>query len=511
MPLTKDEIRSLLSDIENERVERTISTDNVKKFSQAVCAFANDITNTRRPGYLIIGADDNGKLSNLKVTEKLMQILAGLRSEGNILPPPALSIYKVDMGEGEVAIAEVQPSMLTPVRYKGVIWIRVGARKEEANAEEERILMEKGRASICSFDASICPRATLSDLDIKKFKKIYLASAVSAKARRKDTRPIEQQMESLQLFDTRSNCPTMAGVLLLHHNPVRCLPGAYIQYVRFSGKDRASEVLKENAFSGNLIEILPELDAFIKYTIENKRPVLVTALREEMRVNYPYEAIRELVMNAVMHRSYEGSNAPIRFYEYSDRIEIDNSGNLYGKARPENFPTVSDYRNPVIAEIMKSLRYVNRFGRGVSTVNDMLVSNGNGEAIFEFSDHTTFKVTVMNSESVMTDDEFKELFDEHGKKGGNRTHMDGIGYDNRTQTSGAAQNNNVNHTQKSREVREEIILGIIRQNPRVSILKISELGNIPKNSVVRILAKLRDDGVIKREGSEKSGTWEIIE
>lgn len=218
MPLTKEEIRSLLSDIENERVERTTSTDNVKKFSQAVCAFANDITNTHRPGYLIIGADDDGNLSNLKVTEKLMQTLAGLRSEGNILPPPALSVYKVDMGEGEVAIAEVQPSMLTPVRYKGVIWIRVGARKEKANAEEERILTEKGRTSMCTFDASICPLAAISDLDVKKFKKIYLTSAVSAKARKKDLRPIEQQMESLQLFDTRSNCPTVAGVLLLHHN-----------------------------------------------------------------------------------------------------------------------------------------------------------------------------------------------------------------------------------------------------------------------------------------------------
>ena len=123
---------------------------------------------------------------------------------------------------------------------------------------------------------------------------------------------------------------------------------------------------------------------------------------------------------------YEGSNAPIRFYEYSDRIEIDNSGNLYGKARPENFPSVSDYRNPVVAEIMKSLRYVNRFGRGISTVNDILVSNGNGEAIFEFGDHTTFKVTVMNSDAVMTDEAFRELFDEQGIKKGNHTQIVGL-------------------------------------------------------------------------------------
>ena len=81
-------------------------------------------------------------------------------------------------------------------------------------------------------------------------------------------------------------------------------------------------------------------------------------------------------MNSVMHRSYEGSNAPTKFYEYSDRIEIDNPGNLYGKARIENFPNENDYRNPVVAEAMKTLGYVNKFGRGINMVQDVLTENG---------------------------------------------------------------------------------------------------------------------------------------
>lgn len=65
MPLTKDEIKLLLGDIENERVERTLSTDNTKKMSEAICAFANDIRNTKKPGYFMIGAYDNGMVSIL--------------------------------------------------------------------------------------------------------------------------------------------------------------------------------------------------------------------------------------------------------------------------------------------------------------------------------------------------------------------------------------------------------------------------------------------------------------
>ena len=108
-------------------------------------------------------------------------------------------------------------------------------------------------------------------------------------------------------------------------------------------------------------------------------------------------AMRELAMNLIMHRSYE-TNAPARFYEYSDRIEMNNPDGLYGKVQPENFPHVNDYRNPVIAEAMKELGYVNRFNRGISMVQEELEANKNGLALFNFKDITTFKVTVMSAD-----------------------------------------------------------------------------------------------------------------
>lgn len=345
MPLTKDEIRSLLSDIENERVERTISTDNTKKMSEAICAFANDIRNTKKPGSFIIGADDDGKLDGQIFTDEQLRSYAGLRNAGTILPPPAMMVYKESFPEGEVAIIEVQPSEDTPVRYKGVIWIRIGARKAEANTEEERILTERGQIHSSSFDGRPCREATIEDIDIDLFKNEYLPKAVSPTTLAKDKRTVTQQLASLRLFDTRFNCPTFAGILLLGHNPQYFIPGAYIQYVKFAGKTRATKVLKENRFKGNLIFMLKELEYFIKYSIENKRPEFVSVLREEPRINYPWEAIRELAMNAVMHRAYNGNNSPIKFYEYSDRIEIDNPGNLYGKVNLENFPNETDYRN----------------------------------------------------------------------------------------------------------------------------------------------------------------------
>jgi ATP-dependent DNA helicase RecG len=82
-------------------------------------------------------------------------------------------------------------------------------------------------------------------------------------------------------------------------------------------------------------------------------------------------------------------------YRFKDRIEIMNAGGLYGKARPENFPEVNDYRNPVIAEGMKNLKYVNMFNRGIDRVQSVLKENGNEPAIFDIDKMTVFEVRVI--------------------------------------------------------------------------------------------------------------------
>lgn len=98
-------------------------------------------------------------------------------------------------------------------------------------------------------------------------------------------------------------------------------------------------------------------------------------------------------MNAVMHRDYQ-SNMPTRLYQYDSYIEIMNPGGLYGQARPENFPHVNDYRNGVVAEMMKTLNYVNMFNHGVSDVQDLLKENHSPAAEFNVGYVTVFSVIV---------------------------------------------------------------------------------------------------------------------
>lgn len=394
--MNKKTVRDLIRSKESFRIERTSSTSDQDKFCRAICAFSNDLPRSGKPGYLLVGVEDDGTLSGLRVTDELLKYFAGLRTDGNILPIPAMTVDHVSFDRGDVIVVKVLPSSEPPVRYKGRCHIRIGPRKDIATLEEEGILAEKRLSSIKSFDMSPCREATLADLDLAAFTRIYLPKAIDEDVLESEHRDVEDQLASLRLYDKQADCPTNAAVLLFGKNIKYFFPGAYIQHVLFDGYDNAADILNQNDFSGNLVSMLPRLEAFVETSVIQKRPSPVSMLQEKILVNYPKWAIRELLMNAVMHRDY-GSNTPTKFYQYNDRLEIINPGGLYGNARPENFPDVNDYRNPVIAEALKVMGYVNKFNRGIARVQKELVDNGNGKAVFTVDKITVFAVNVTNA------------------------------------------------------------------------------------------------------------------
>jgi len=394
--LSQEELEVLLADLESDRVERTVSTDDSTKFCEAICAFANDMPNSGKPGYLIVGAADDGAVAGIQVTDQLLQNLAAHRDSGRVVPLPTMTVQRYSMPHGDLAVVEVMPSDMPPVRFKGRVYIRVGPRRSIANEQEERILSERRSHHARSFDLRPCEGCTPDDLAMELFHLTYRLAAVAPEIVEDNDRDMLLQMESLGFFDTDRNCATNAGAVLFAESPQNWFPGAYIQYVRCAGADLDSDILDERSFGGDLITLLRELDAFVQ-TLFPTRPLPVSALREESRSPYPPGAIRELLMNAVMHRSYE-SNAPVTFYWLSDRIEIQNPGGLFGCVTPETFPDQNDYRNPKIAEAMKNLGYVNRFRRGIRKTQQLLADNGNPPAQFKIDEPMYFLATVQGAE-----------------------------------------------------------------------------------------------------------------
>ncbi len=391
--ISEKELRGLLADLESDRVERTTSTRDTDKYCEAICAFANDMPNSGRPGYLVLGAQDSdGAIAGIQVTDKLLQKLSHYADSGQIVPLPSITVEKMTLPEGDLAIVEVRPSDMPPVRYRGRIWIRRGPRRAIGNEQEERILTERRTHNARTFDLRPCRGCGRDELALEIFQLTYRNAAIAPEIIEENDRELLQQMASLGFWNSKEDCATNAGAILFAKSPSNWFPGAAIQYVRYAGTELDSDPLHDRRLVGDLITLLRELDSFIK-GLPPSQPEAASSLRDETRSPYPMVAIRELLMNAVMHRDYE-SNAPIRFYWFADRIEIQNPGGLYGAVTPETFPNQNDYRNPKIAEALKTLGYVNTFGRGIARTQHVLAKNGNPPAEFEVTQPTFFLATA---------------------------------------------------------------------------------------------------------------------
>ncbi len=379
--LTDQELLNLLEDIESDRAERkeSFKGDVPKKARQAVCAFANDLPGHNLPGVLFIGVKDNGEPSGTEVTDQLLMSLADMKTDGNILPMPVLSVEKRVLKGADVAVVTVLPSDMPPVKYDGRIWIRTGPRRALANEQEERILNERRRYKNLPFDIYPVPTAKLTDLSKSIFENEYLPQAFAEDVLEANGRSYEERLASCRMIvSPEETTPTVMGLLAIGKSPQDFLPGAYIQFLRIDGTELADPVIDEEEIGGGVVEMLRRAEEKLK--AHNRTAIDITAAAtHQIDIPYPQAALQQILYNAVLHRVYEGTNTPIRVYWFNDRIEINSPGGPYGNVTNENFgrPGITDYRNPNIADIMKTFGFVQSFGRGIATARRVMEVNGN--------------------------------------------------------------------------------------------------------------------------------------
>ncbi len=396
-PLTDTELLALLDDIESDRSERkqSFKGDVPTKARQAVCAFANDIRNYNLPGVLFIGAKDDGTPSKEPITDELLRALSDMKTDGGILPLPVLSVEKRLLKGAEVAVVTVMPSDMPPVKYSGRIWIRTGPRRDIANEQEERMLNEKRRHKNLPFDLYPLPLATVQDLSRSIFENDYLPAAVAPDVLEANNRSYEERLSSSKMIASPLEpVPTVLGILSLGKTPQDFIPGAYIQFLRIDGEKLTDPVIDGENIGGAIVEMLSRTGEKIK--AHNRVSVDVTsAATHEITAPYPLAALSQILYNAVLHRTYERTNAPIRVYWFNDRIEIHSPGGPYGNVTPENFgqPGVTDYRNPNISAAMKVFGFVQAFGRGIAIARNELARNGNPPP--EFTVNQSFVLCVI--------------------------------------------------------------------------------------------------------------------
>jgi ATP-dependent DNA helicase RecG len=379
MAMTDDELERLLDDIESDLVERKESPADGDRIRQAICAFANDLPGHDRPGVLFVGVDDKGRPVGAEISDDLLRNLASMRDDGNILPFPSLDVQKRRLKGGDVAVVIVHPSSAPPVRFKGRTWIRSGPRRGIASPDDERRLSEKRRSRDLPFDIRPIGGAGLDEIDELVFRRTYLPSAVGADVLDENRRTLEDQLVACRFAHPGPpTCPTALGLLAAGKSPTDWIPGAYVQFLRIDGTELGEPVRNQREVRGPLPDLLEELEDLLKNNIQSSAD-FTTGPVEVALPDYPVVALQQIVRNAVLHRSYENTNAPVRVYWFNDRVEVQNPGGPYGQVTKRNFgqPGAYDYRNPNLAAVMKELGYVQRFGYGLVLARKEMEKNGN--------------------------------------------------------------------------------------------------------------------------------------
>jgi len=349
----------------------------------------------------------NGRSSELhwfpedtSVSQLATALLGMANSSGGVvllgLAPRSGKVQGVSNPEAAVdkvfqAALLVEPPLVLPVPHfcefdhRQVLWITVPRGLPHVYSMNGRYLERKGARTVSlsdralrkllvergvlQFEAQVPPGANMDDLDTQKVNGYIQTLDLPGDGNPEDILLwrgcLIQSSDSVEGNSPPEYCPTYAALLMFGKHPQRWLPGATILAARFSGATMADRFIKQD-ISGTLPEQLSQALAFVQANLRSV--VRLVGLKREETSEYPLEAVRELLVNAVAHRDYNVQGDNIHLNIYADRIEVHSPGRLPGPVNLENLLQARFSRNAVIVQILSDLGYVERLGYGLDRV-----------------------------------------------------------------------------------------------------------------------------------------------
>jgi len=364
-------VEQLLAQNEGKTLEFKACLAEPLPFLKTLVAFANSAGGT-----IIFGVEDKTRrVLGVDDPLDLEARLANLVSDG-IRPKLAPDIEIHPWRRTNLLVVRVYPSPVMPhyVRALGPengVFIRVGS----SNRQADRVILDEIRrmAARRSFDEEPLLDLNSEAIDFRA------ASELFAPVRRLSQQDIEVLGLTVRFRSKR--VPTVGGILLFGKNRLRLFPDAYLQAARFGGTDR-TRIHDTADFDGPLPALADRAIGFLRkheaVAIEIKAP------RHQERWPVPLIAIREALINALVHADYAQRGAPIRLAVFDDRIEVENPGLLpFGLTIEDIRAGVSKLRNRVIGRVFKELGLIEQWGSGIGRMMAACRQAGLPEPLFE--------------------------------------------------------------------------------------------------------------------------------
>ena len=357
----KQRINYLVRSGRSDEADWVTDTHSVGDIATILAAMANG-----GGGTLLVGVETAGEeiavrgvRNDMQAIDRVLQAALSLQP-ALILPMPRV----VNVDGSKVIETQVPAGMPHVYSLDGRYLIRSGTANEPLNPLQlRRLFIQRGAIS---FESEIAPGAHLDDLD---WDKVHSYVNGLDGLSEMDAREVLLRRGCL-MQQERTLRPTNAGILLFGKHPQRFVRGADITAVRFAG-ETMGDTFSRHDITGTLPDQIRRAETFLVDHLRKGVALGETMARTE-RYEYPMEAARELVVNAVAHRDYSISGDGIRLFIFKDRMEVISAGGLAGPVTLANIKDERFSRNPVIVQVLSDMGFIERLGYGVDRVLELM-------------------------------------------------------------------------------------------------------------------------------------------
>ncbi|MBC7871013.1 MAG: putative DNA binding domain-containing protein [Chitinophagaceae bacterium] len=352
-----DELQKLLRRGRSEVFDWLPSDTFTTGLAGTLAAMANS-----QGGLILIGIENSGtKISGISdsvdVIDGVLQLALSIQPVLIIPMPQAAQLQ-----DKTVVIVQIPAGMPHVYALDGRYLYREGGANAPLNPRDlRRLLLERGEFS---FETAVTPSAELDDLDWEKVGTYVSSLGVKSSPEQTLLRRgcLTQSNDKMR--------PTNAGILLFGKDSQRFVRGAEITAVRFAGVTM-SDTFSRQDIIGTLPDQIRRAETFLVDHLRKDVALQHTMERKE-RYEYPMEAARELVVNAVAHRDYSISGDGIRLFIFKDHLEVSSPGGLPGPVTIANIKDERFSRNPVIVQVLSDMGFIERLGYGVDRVIELM-------------------------------------------------------------------------------------------------------------------------------------------
>jgi len=488
-------IKDLIQKKESQQLE-FIETLNEDDIANTICSFLNG-----KGGQILIGVTPKGTITGVTNPAKYKTALQKHLSS-TLMPEAPISISIEGTGAKKFLNIEVWEGAKKPYISNGSIFYRKGTKTVKASSKEVSSLIHSRQQSDTHWERQVNMSVHLKDLDINEIKSTIKNLGATASSKK-----FVDSMDFLNYYGLcQSGYFTNAAVVLFAKEPTRFLPQVRFRISVLRDEKTGQKFINDKILEGNLFKNFQEIESYLEVNLEHHRLFRNDNWKRTDKYIYPTEAIREGVINALVHRDYENVSGSASLIIYDDRLEITNTGKLPNNMTVADLKTshISTPPNPDIAQISFLKGYIEKIGRGTIKILEEFKKAKLKEPVWNTGGGTV-KLTFYNNLPKKQAKGITEGISKGITEGISKADLAKI--EGMLEGINGGMNGGITGGIKSKI---RAVIQTVFKYAGINTNDIAEKIGIPVKTLEKHIKLLKDAGIIEHKGARRTGGYHIV-